>query len=87
MQTRLQISKDLTDLAANKITSQIFNKVLQLHLPLWLDIGAVHVSVEEDDGKSQNEDGVRVPELAHHSGVADAVALTGDMKKMYYVPK
>lgn len=56
-------------------TSKVLNKVLQLHLPLRLDIGAVHVSVEEDDGKGQNEDGVGVPELSHHTRVADAVAL------------
>ncbi|MED6239005.1 hypothetical protein ATANTOWER_000541, partial [Ataeniobius toweri] len=40
-----------------------------------LHVGAVHVSVEEDDGKSEDEDGVRVPELSHYTRVADAVAL------------
>lgn len=57
-------------------TSKVFDEVFQLHLPLRLDIGAVHVCVEEDDGKGQDEDGVRVPELSHHTRVADAVALT-----------
>ncbi len=33
-------------------TSQVFDEVVQLHLPLRFDIGAVHVCVEEDDGKS-----------------------------------
>lgn len=61
-------------------TSQVFDKVLQLHLSLGLNIGAVHVSVEEDDCERQDEDGVGVPELPHHRGVADAVALAGDMK-------
>lgn len=56
-------------------TSKVLNKVLQLHLPLRLDVGAVHVGVEEDDGKGQDEDGVGVPELSHHTRVADAVAL------------
>lgn len=58
-------------------TSQVFDEVLQLHLPLGFDVGAVHVSVEEDDGECQDEDGVRIPELPHHCGVADAVALAG----------
>lgn len=62
-------------------TSQVFDKVLQLHLPLGLDVGAVHVSVEEDDCERQDEDGVRVSELPHHRGVADAVALARDMKQ------
>lgn len=77
LRTGLVASEDYNDSAVNESTSQIFDKVLQLHLPLRLDIGAVHVSVEEDDGKGQNEDGVWVPELAHHTRVADAVALTG----------
>lgn len=56
-------------------TSKVLHEVLQLHLPLRLDVGAVHVCVEEDDGKCQDEDSVWVPELPHHTGVADAVAL------------
>ncbi len=56
-------------------TSEVLNKVLQFHLPLRLDVGAVHVRVEEDDGKGQDEDGVGVPELSHHTRVANAVAL------------
>ena len=62
-------------------TSEIFDKVLQLHLPLWLDVGAVHVCVEEDDGKGQDEYSVWVPELAHHTMVTDAVALAGGRKR------
>lgn len=61
-------------------TSEVLNKVLQLHLPLRLDVGTVHVRVEEDDGKRQDEDGVGVPELSHHARVADAVTLTKKMK-------
>lgn len=61
-------------------TSKVFNKVFQLHLPLRLDVRAVHVCVEEDDGKGQDEDCVRVPELSHHTRIADAVALTADIK-------
>lgn len=56
-------------------TSQIFYKVLQLHLPLWLYVGTVHVRVEEDDSECQDEDRVRVAKLSHHTRVADAVAL------------
>lgn len=62
-------------------TSQVFDKILQLHLPLGLDVGAVHVCIEEDDRERQDEDGVRVPELPNHSGVADAVALAADTKQ------
>lgn len=56
-------------------TSQVPDKVFQHHLPVGLDVGAVHVGVEQDNGEGQDEDGVRVPELPHHPGVADAVAL------------
>lgn len=58
-------------------TSKVLNKVFQLHLPLRLDVGAVHVCIEEDDGKGQDEDCVGVPELSNHTRVADTVALTG----------
>ena len=60
------------------LTSQVLDEVLELHLPLRLDVGAVHVRVEEDDGKGQDEDGVGVPKLSHHCGIADAVALAGN---------
>lgn len=56
-------------------TSEVFNKVFQLHLPLRLDIGTVHVCVKEDDGEGQDEDSVGVPELSHHTRIADAVSL------------
>lgn len=56
-------------------TSQVFDEVLQLHLPLGLHVGTVHVSVEQNDGERQDKDGVGVAELPHHGGVADAVAL------------
>lgn len=56
-------------------TSQILDEVLKFHLSFELDVGAVHVSVEEDDGESQDEDGVRVSELTDHIRVTDAVAL------------
>ncbi len=56
-------------------TSQILDEVLKFHLALQLDVGAVHVCVEENDGESQDEDGVRVSELTHHIRVTDAVAL------------
>lgn len=56
-------------------TSQILHKVLQLHLPLWLYVRAIHVCVEKDDGKCQDEDRVWVTKLPHHARIADAVAL------------
>lgn len=57
------------------LTSQVSDKVLQHHLAVRLDVGAVHVGVEEDDGEGKNEDGVGVVELLHHLGVAHAIAL------------
>ena len=71
--------------ALTLVTSQVLHKVLQLHLPLRLDVGAVHVRVEEDDGEGQNEDGVGVPELSYHRRIADAVALTKRQKTMLCV--
>lgn len=59
------------------LTSEVLDKVLQLHFALWLDIGAVHVCVEQDDGEGQDEDGVWVPELSHHPRIADTVPLAG----------
>ena len=58
------------------LTSQVLDEVLELHLPLRLDVGAVHVRVEEDDGEGQDEDGVWVLELADQHRVAHAVPLT-----------
>ena len=58
-------------------TSEIFDKVLQLHLPLWFDVGAVHVCVEEDDGEGQDEDSVWVLELSDQDRVTHTVPLTG----------
>lgn len=59
------------------LTSEVLDKVLQLHLALRLDIGAVHVCVEQDDREGQDEDGVWVPELPYHPRVADTVPLAG----------
>lgn len=64
-------------------TSEVFNKVFQFHLPFRFDVGAVHVSVEEDDGKGKDENGVRVPELSQHDRVADAIALTAKTHTFY----
>ena len=60
-----------------RLTTEVLDEVLQLHLALGLDVGAVHVGVEQDDGEGQDEDGVGVPELPHHPGVADTVPLAG----------
>lgn len=59
------------------LTSEVLDKVLQLHFALWLDIGAVHVCVEQDDGEGQDENGVWVPKLSHYPRVADTVPLAG----------
>lgn len=58
------------------LTAKVLYKVLQFHFPLWLHVWAVHVRVEEYNGKRQDEDGIWVPKLTHHPRVADAVALT-----------
>lgn len=60
-----------------ELTSEVLDEVLQLHFALGLDVGAVHVRVEQDDGKGQDEDGVWVPELPHYPRVTDAVPLAG----------
>lgn len=63
-------------------TSQILDEIFEFHFPLRLHIGAVHVSVEEDDGKSQDEDGVWVLELPNQGGIADTIPLTKDKNKI-----
>lgn len=62
-------------------TSQILNEVLQLHLPLRLHIGAVHVRVKEDDGKCQDKNGVWVLELSDQHWVTNTVALTTERQR------
>lgn len=57
-------------------TSQILDEVLQFHFPLSFDVGAVHVCVEEDYGKGQDEDGVRVLELPNQGWITHTVSLT-----------
>lgn len=57
------------------LTSQILDEVLQLHLPLRFDVWAVHICVEEDDGKRQDEDGVWVLELPDQNRVANTIPL------------
>lgn len=63
------------------LTPQIANKVLQHHLAVGLDVGTVHVCVEEDDGEGQDEDGVWVVELLHHIWIAHAVALAKEKEQ------
>ncbi len=64
------------------ITSKVLNKILQLHFPLSFDVGAVHVCVEKDDGKCQDEDRVWVLKLADECRVAHAVSLTVRKKEV-----
>lgn len=61
---------------SKNVTSQVLNEVIQLHLPVWFDTWAIHICVEEDDGKSQDEDSVRVLELSHQCRVTHTIPLT-----------
>lgn len=63
-------------LSKPSLTPQIANEVFQHHLAVGFDVGAVHVCVEEDDGKSQDEDSVRILELAHQYRVTHTIPLT-----------
>lgn len=58
------------------VTSQVLNKVIQLHLPVWFDAWAVHVCIEEYDSKGQDEYSVRILELPHQCRVTHTVTLT-----------
>lgn len=62
-------------------TTQVLDEVLELHLPLRLHVGAVHVCVEEDDGKGQDKDGVWILELPDQHRVTNAVSLTAEREK------
>ena len=62
--------------AFHTLTPQVAYEVLQHHLAVGLDVWAVHVRVEEDDGEGQDEDGVRVLELANQRWVTHTVPLT-----------
>lgn len=58
------------------MTSEVAYEVLEEHLALRFNVRAVHVSVEQDDGKGQDEDSVGVVELLHHIRVTHTVPLT-----------
>lgn len=64
------------------LTSEVAYEVLQQHLAVGLDVGTVHVGVEQNDGKGQDEDGVWVMKLLHHVGVAHAVPLTASVTEL-----
>lgn len=61
------------------LTSEVLDEILKLHLPLRLDVGAVHVRVEENYSEGQDKDGVGVAELTNHTGVADTVPLAASV--------
>lgn len=63
------------------VTSEVLNEILQFHLPLCLDIRTVHVCVEENNGKCQDEDRVRVLKLTDERWVAHTVSLTVKKRK------
>lgn len=65
----------------DRITSKVLDKILQFHFPLCFDVGAVHVCVEEDDGKCQDEDCVWVLKLTDKRRVAHAVSLAARQKE------
>lgn len=56
-------------------TSQVANEVIESHFTLRFNVGRVHVSVEEDHGEGQDEDGVGVVKLLHHIWITHAVSL------------
>lgn len=72
---------------ARNVTSQVFNKVIQLHLSVWFDTWAIHVCVEKDDGKSQDEDSVGILELPHQCRVTHTVPLTETEKRKTEINK
>lgn len=59
----------------NILTSQIANEVVESHFALGLDVGGVHVSVEENHGEGQDENGVWVVKLLHHVWITHTVSL------------
>lgn len=61
---------------SSNVTSQILDEILQFHFPLRFDVGTIHVGVEQDDGKGQDENGVWVLELPNQCGIAHTVSLT-----------
>lgn len=63
------------------LTSQIAYEVVEAHFAVRFDVGGVHVCVEEDDGESQDEDGVWVVKLLHHIRVTHAIPLTVESKE------
>lgn len=63
------------------LTPKVLDEVLKLHLPLGLDIWAVHVRIEEDDGEGQDENGVGILELADQHRVTNTVPLTAQREK------
>lgn len=61
---------------SSDVTSQILDEVLKFHFSLRFDIWTIHVSVEEDDGKGQDENGVWVLELSNQCRITHTVSLT-----------
>lgn len=81
--TRLSCTDQLLCFIKWISTSQILDKILQFHLPLCFDVGAVHIRVEEDYGKRQNKDGVRILELPNQGWIAHTVPLAENKRNLF----
>ena len=46
-------------------TSEVADEVVELHLAVGFDVLVVEISVEHDDGKRKEENGVSTTELTH----------------------
>lgn len=67
-------------LQIDALTSQVAYEVIQAHFALGFDVGRVHVSVEEDHSKCQDEDSVWVVKLLHYIWIAHTVPLAVEEK-------
>lgn len=63
------------ELHLNILTSQIAYEVVKSHFTLGFDVGRVHISVEENHGEGQDENGVWVVKLLHHVRITHTVSL------------
>ena len=62
-------------------TSEVFDEVVEFHLPLRFDAGVVEVCVEHDDGEGQQEYCVRAVELLDLVRVTAAVSVREPLER------